>query len=189
MAYVVSPSRGSQGMTLVELLVACALALLVLLVVVRTLVPSMTASRKAAARVDVHQRATLLGDRLAADLRLSTRAGLGVFTDNSIRDVVIHRRQPSHEVVWESSVRVYRWQDGQVSGRTFSLPNLPPGPQVVSPGQFQGREHQEFLRVKGVTDFSWVVAEGASVTFTIKVVEGDESQSLTRTVFLRNSSG
>lgn len=188
MAFAVRPSRQSQGMTLVELLVASTLAILVLLVVVRTLVPTMTASRKAAARVDVHQRATLLGDRLAADLRLSTRAGLGVFAGESVRDVVIHRRLPSHEVAWESSVRAYRWQDGQVSGRNVSLAAPPQRPQVVSPGQLESLSNQEFLRVRGVTDFSWVVAEGASVTFTIKVIEGDESQSLTRTVFLRNSS-
>lgn len=180
--------RSNRGFTLLEILVACALLGLVLTVVLRTLIPVMAASRQAAARVDVHQRAVLLGERLASDLRSSARAGVGVFPSLAGCDVSIHPRQPSGVLAWEPSLRWYRWKDGTVTGANLALTSPPSGPFVPDPSGLSTLPRQEFVRVQGVTEFSWALAGGPSVTVRLKVEEGRESQTLVRTVYFRNST-
>ncbi len=176
-----------SGFTVLEMLVVCALLGIILTLALRTLLPTMSASRKAAERVDVHQRATLLGERLAGDLRASTRAGVGIYTDGGGQLVSVHRRKATTDTPWEQSLRVYRWKNERMVGQVVDLPDIALVPMVPSTPPVESDKVREFLRVDGVKEFDFVLTSGPAVTFTVRIEQGRENQTLVRTVFMRNS--
>ena len=183
--------RTHWGFTLVEILVACALFLVVLTLMVQTLVPTMVACRKAADRVDLHQRATLLGERMAQDLRASSRAAVGLFPSAGGQSLSIHpRQQDTGMVAWQDRLRVYDWNQAAetVIGSTATLAAVPMGPLVPLPGVMDGLPKQQFLRVEGVKTFTFQLDPGPSARLGLTLAKGVESFEFSRLVFFRNGA-
>lgn len=181
--------KPAGGLTLVEVLVACALGIIVLTLLVQTLVPTMAASRKAADRVDLHQRAALLGERITHDLRGSSRAGVGVFPAANRQQISIHpRQQDSGLVAWQSSLRVYDWQNQSVTGFSAALSAAPAGPLVPSMTALEALTKQLTMKVEGVENFNLTLDPGPSARLDMKFVKGDQSMEFRRMVFLRNGT-
>ncbi|MBI3929146.1 MAG: hypothetical protein HY319_26615 [Armatimonadetes bacterium] len=104
-------------MTLLELIVAAALAVLLLTMFFWFLVPSMRLSGQQSARVDIQQQTTLAVRKIVADLECSTTDGIGILpTDgaqpsrpvavgiNRLDDVLADGQQS-----WQNSLAIYYW--------------------------------------------------------------------------------
>ena len=184
--------RKGSGLTLVEVLVACTLGLVVLTLMVQSLIPTMLASRKAADRVDLHQRATLLGERIATDLRQSARSAVGVFPSSGRLQVSVHPRQTdSGTVAWQNLLRVYDWSQSN-QRVTGSIAPLDPPPQrafvPATAAVLDALSLQPTLQVEGVREFTFALDSGPFARLTMTLAKGDQTLPFSRLVFFRNGT-
>jgi prepilin-type N-terminal cleavage/methylation domain-containing protein len=178
-----------RGFTLVEILVASSIALLLLGVIVNLLVQSTRISLKGANQVELQQRAMMVGDRLANDLRTTTGAGLGAVDNAGEKFITIHPRQAEvGPVGWQQKVVVYAWNSPYLQTYSFSL-NPPPSdaykpPLSVLTG-LGNSDKKVTLNIEGVTRLDFVVESGPLVKLGLTFEKDDQKAVLDRVVLLR----
>ena len=184
-------SRGcpQRGFTLIEILVASSIALLLLGVIVNLVVQSTRISIKGANQVELQQRAMMVGDRLANDLRTTTGAGLGALDNAGEKFITIHPRQAQvGPVSWQEKVVVYAWNSPNLQTYSFSL-NPPPSdayqpPLSVLTG-LGSSDKKVTLNIQGVTRFDFVVESGPLVKLGLTFEKDEQRAVLDRVVLLR----
>lgn len=182
--YIRSGDR-TGGFTLVELLVAAFLASMVLTLVVQILIPSLHASRRAVARMDLHQKALILNLNLEEDLKRATRSGVAFTVADGLLSV--HRRDTRTATIsWEKQLIVYQLEGDQLKRWEVPLAATPVRPVAATlpiPPDSRLR-----LSINDVRFFEVEKGQGPTVNVRILFENGDEKFPWTRTIFLPTSS-
>jgi type II secretory pathway pseudopilin PulG len=185
-------SSRCRAFTLVEILVASTIALLLLGVIVQLLVNSTRISIKGANQVELQQRALVVGDRLANDLRSTTGAGLGVLESSGDKWITIHPRKAEvGPIAWQDQVIVYHWDAPALYTYRFEpsptptdayqpplsvLDSLTPASKIVT------------LDISGVSRMDLVVEPGPLVKFGMTFEKEGQKAIVDRVVLLRQGS-
>lgn len=186
-------SRSSGAFSLVEILVGSTVALLLLGVIADLLVNSTRVSVKGANQVELQQRAMLVGDRLANDLRSSTGGGVGVLPDGADKTyVTIHPRKPDvGQVAWQPKIIVYAWAKPDLTVFYYELSPAPSDATRPPLGTLNGLSDsvkKVTQKVAGVTMFDFVVEAGPLAKYNITFEKDGQSTNLQRVILLRQGS-
>ncbi len=191
-----------RGFTLIEALVAGALGMMILYVLVALLIPALRVSAQGTERVELDQRAALLEGRLTRALKETCRSGVGWLVagwngtgevpEQAERFLSIHPllgALSDSRQDWSRSLTVFHWKDGQLTESSLTLTEAPvkavtlPWSELVSQTLAPPR-----LVMKEVRSFSAQLAEGPRVNYTFVLEKGAQELTLSRVVFLSNSS-
>lgn len=188
-----SRSIEARGFTLVEILIGSTVALLLLGVIADLLVNSTRVSVKGANQVELQQRAMIVGDRLANDLRTTTGGGLGVLPDGTDRTfVTIHPRKPEvGQVAWLPKIVVYAWSKPDLIVFHYELSPAPTDafcPPLSTLTGLSDSARKVTQQVGGVTGFDFVVETGPLAKFSMTFEKDGQTTSLQRVVLLRQGS-
>lgn len=104
-----------RGFTLIELVVASALAALVLGLGAAFLVPALRASSRSAARVELEQRAVLALSRLVKDIEHTSPAGMSLRSNDPVCVAVnpLEEVRPNGDLIWSESYVIYYHDSAQ----------------------------------------------------------------------------
>ena len=190
----------ARAFTLVELVLASALAFVLLSLCVAVLVPLARATARSADQVDLRQMAYVSLDRLSADLSRSAPEGISVGANVMAIQPLVDLSADGLQV-WDSQLITWFWKDGQLRRRLW-----PPGPPdlgwVPDPSRPRHPTPAELTRLAVLTDSqvlagfveSFEVTGGTPPLFVqpislkLRLKREKESYSLSTSVFLRNSA-
>lgn len=179
------PWRRDSGISLAEALVAASLALLLLSVIVKLLVPSLNASRKTTTRMDLHQKALLMNHYLEEDFKRTARSGFSFDAGTGL--LSIHRRSvATASIVWEPLVLAYVHGSSKLERWEVPLESSPSNPTTLAlPLPAGARLRQS---VQDVISFQVEKKEGPAVSFILDFEKGRERLTWRRDLFLPTSS-
>ncbi|MDQ7821354.1 MAG: type II secretion system protein [Candidatus Eremiobacteraeota bacterium] len=107
-----------RGFTILELLVACAVLVILMSLVIAFLVPGMRISALGAARVEIQQEALRSIQKINTDLDLSVPAGVGLYITGAVPKqgplylsvMRLSYVDPQGKQLWEDNLVVYSWK-------------------------------------------------------------------------------
>lgn len=191
-----------RGFTLIEILLAGALGVMVLYVLIALLIPALRVSAQGTDRVELDQRAALLEGRLTRALKATCRSGVGwlvagwsgvgeapeqaerFLTVHSLRGALSDSRQD-----WSNGLTVFHWKEGQLTESSLTLTEAPVKAVTLSWSELASQSLAPArLVMKDVRSFSAHLSEGPRVNYTLVLEKGTQELTLSRAVFLANSS-
>lgn len=177
-------SRGSHGMSVLEMLIAASLVLMLLALLGQVLVPSLSILGKSSLRNGLQQEGRQALERLERDLRRST--GFGVTLGTAA--LAIHRMKDgtfTGAQQWEDELAVYAWQKPVLVRRTVPRPE---GRCTLAQlaGFASTPTGTEAWLARNATGFSVTKDELGACTLTLQLTEQDETFNFRRVLFLRN---
>lgn len=122
------PTFRSKGLTLLEILVVVILFLLAGTLLFQVFSPSIQALTRGANRMELHQSAWLVMDRLSADLGQAAPGGWSFLSDSDQAILSVHKLDgltAQGDRAWEDILRITKWRAAE---RTIQYFEWPPGP-------------------------------------------------------------
>lgn len=190
----------ARAFTLVEVILASALAFVLLSLCVAVLVPLARATARSADQVDLRQMAYVSLDRLSADLGRSAPEGITVGADVIAIQPLVDLSADGLQV-WDSQLIVWFWNHGQLRRRLWppAPPDLgwapsPSRPRHPSPAELGRLAVSSDSQVLAGFVESFEVSGGRAplfvqpISLSLRLKREKESYSLSTTVFLRNSA-
>ncbi len=145
-----------RGLSLPELLVCSGLLLLLMGLLLSFLYPSFRMTSRAAARMEMQQRAQVALDQMVIDLERSGPTSVSFWPSTQANDTVgvslqrLETFAPSGAPVWESAYIVYHWNPA--TGRLIreqwppALPSITPAPESWRPNRLERPQFLELAR-------------------------------------------
>ena len=178
-------------MSLLEVVISSALALFLLGVAIRLLVSSLSISTASAARVELHQRAMVVSEKVLADLSLSSRGGVA-FLDTASALTIHQRDRASSLPSWSPEVVIYQCVPPELRRLTTARPDV--GPRAYRPNtpeQWQSlmaAPQHETYKTSGVSGMSANLGEGPLIQLTLEVHRGELALTCRRALYLRQGN-
>jgi type II secretory pathway pseudopilin PulG len=177
----------ARGFTLLETLAMSFLALLILAVIVQLFAAVSRGTRRSSEEISLQQRAALVVDRLATDLKSSTATQM-LITPEFVAIRPLQDVTPEGEQVWSDQLEVYRYSAEEkalfLGEYVLGESDLNQGRLRLDVTTLQTGDRSERILARGVTEFS--LTKGASWQLVLTVESDDGTRDLTveRALFL-----
>lgn len=183
----------SKAYTLIEVIVASAIALMVLGVIIQMMIASGRVAARGQLIVELQQKSMILVNKLERDIHLTNKNGLAIDLTPAENRLFIHRKTLETSVVtWEPTAILYTLRQGVLRREVLTLNPVPT--QVFRPTTpiewttVLGSPRQTVLELQGATNFTLTMENDSLARLNLSFQEQDVTKTTTRLLPLRQGT-